>query len=210
MDIKMKAIISGLSVLALSACVGGEEGDDPVISSGILSLEVPDQASYDALSPDLQSLIDSVVESNESSGSATQPNTTGVTTYSGSFGLIIDQDGATISGTTEIDVDTAANADYTFSLVSIDDADNPDATVSGDFGGTAVVAGGLFNGDIDGTVGFDPDGAGSEDEIAVTIDGTLTGAFDSYFDGFGSIDGSISGAGLSTDPFYGVFHTTQN
>ena len=198
-----RVVTCGLCVLGLSACMG--EGDDePVFSNGILTLEVPDDATYAELPAGLQSMVDEVITSNTNSGAATQP-ASGASTYSGTFGMSIGEDGALASGAANLSVDASADIDYTFTVSSLQGADNPDATLTGSFGGSGSVAGGYFDGGLAGTLSFDADGAsGGSAPQAANISGNLTGAFDANGDGFGGMSGTIG----ADDEFTGLFHTT--
>ena len=199
----LKVMSGGLCVLGLSACMSEEGGEEPVLSNGILTLEVPDQATYDELPANMQTLVDNVVASNTSANTASQPSS-GDTSYSGTFGMIIDG-GPLATGTAELNVDGSANIDYDFTVTSFSGDDDPNATVTGTFGGSSTVSGGYFSGGLSGTLQYDADGAGGSPAADVTVGGGIDGAFDADSDGFGAITGTL---GADDTPYTGLFHTT--
>ena len=207
MKMYLRPMLAVAAMTSVSACMGGGGGDDIVTSNGILLLEVPDQGTYAELDGKLQQMVDRIIESNESSDTATQP--AGNTSYSGLFGMVFDGDGALVSGAATLTVDNALDMDYTFFLDDIKDAGNPDATVSGTLTGSANAGGGTFNGGLVGNMAaIDFDGPGGPNAPAgFTVGGNVTGAFDADGDAFGQIEGT---AGAESTPFVGLFHATQN
>jgi hypothetical protein len=193
----------GLSVVALSACVGGGGDDDggSVISTGILSLEVPDQESYDALPKEVQNLVDDVVAAN--AGTAALP--TGGTSYHGNFALSVGE--GLVWGPAGVNVDfTASNVTYTFEAQQVEDPDNAFAGVSGSISGSATQSGGIFSGGFtDNTIDFDPDTTDGDPGVEITFSGSVDGAFNDSNEVFGGITGFASGPGVDDD-VRGVFY----
>ena len=198
--------IAGVCVLMLAACGGSGSGggDDTILSSGILEIELPDGASRADLSPELQDLVTDVENANENGGPATQPS--GATTYSGTFGAGIVDSEALFSGDATVNIDGSADVDYTFTVTSIDDPENPGSTASGSFGGTAdSTSGGTYTGGLAGSITLDQ-GSG---DIILSVGGDVDGAFDANNNAFGSMDGSVMGGGID-DRFTGIFFAPED
>lgn len=203
---------SAVCLMALGACMGGggDTGGDsaPVLSSGIITVEIVDTADYNALPSELQTIVDDVVISNTQSGAATQP-ASGTTNYAGSFGMGGFQDLPDISGTAALSVDPSATVTYTFTPTDVADTTFASATVSGTMTGSNTVAAGLFDGSLSGTMTYDEDGSGSSHTpIAISVSGSVNGAFDSNLDGFGGMTLDLSATGLPANDGIGLFHTT--
>lgn len=195
-----------LMAMTLAGCMsGGGDGNQTVLSDGILLLELPDQAARAGLSAQMLNLLDEVQTSNENSGIATQPM--GETAYAGQFAISMDGSDLIISGTADVFVNPNGLVDYEFVATTTND---PDATVSGRFMGIsdAAVSGGLFSGSMSGSINYDEDSADAAMAVPVAISGSVDGAFDANLDAFGAMDGTAVNAGAGIDEtFGGVFHT---
>jgi hypothetical protein len=182
-----------VSALALSACMGGEGGgDDVVVSSGLLLLELPTVAERENFPEDLKNLINNV----EAVNNANQPFTpTGEISYTGTFGIEIenDTDSSLISGVAEVDVAVdGTTVDYLFTADDI--LDSTYTNVSGTFDGSTTQSAGFYDGSLSGTLTV---GAISEPDLDLAVIGTLEGAFATTGETIGVLDGDITPEGSS-------------
>lgn len=189
-----------LAVLGLAACSSSSGGGDDspgIVSSGILELEFPTAAERADIPDELNALIDNVQTANEE-GVALTPS--GDATYTGTFGLGVDNESATlVSGDVTAVFDLATSTmNATFTPTEIIDPDNP--TVSGSFEAVGmVVTDGRYSGGVAGNVLVD----GVEN---VSVGGDLIGATTADNETFGAIEGVLSSSQGGDSAYGGYFY----
>lgn len=178
--------IAGVFVLTLAACSANDKvigGDVSVISSGLLELELPNEADREALPQEFQDFLDDVQLINEDALSTVDTSPRGV--YAGNFGAELDSDGTLIVGDVTMEVRFAGNnVNYTFVPTNVETGDeNP--PITGEFGGSANIVDGYYSGSIIGTVTFT--------EETLTLSGDLNGVFAESTGSktIGEFDGSV-------------------
>lgn len=191
--------IAGITILALSACMGGgEDGDDTIVSSGLLELTLPDQASRDQLPSDLSSFIDDVEEENERADVNLTP--TGDINYDGDFAIGFEGSDAIIVGAAFVRVEiNGTDIEYNFTPEEAFDAEG-DPTVAGGFGGESTQTDGYFSGDLAGSIIVDK---GAIDEQTFDVDGSINAVFGDNGTVFGELGGTVTGP--ENDEFSGIF-----
>ncbi|WP_299758597.1 hypothetical protein [uncultured Boseongicola sp.] len=194
--------IAGVFVLTLAACSANDKvigGDVSVISSGLLELELPNEADREALLSAFQELLEDVQLINEDGDSAVDTSPRGV--YAGKFGAELDSDGTSIVGDVTMEVRFAGNnVNYTFAPTDIETGgENP--TITGEFGGSADIVDGYYSGSIIGTVTFS--------EETLTVSGDLNGVFAESTGNktIGEFDGTVENLGgpFDGDTFGGLY-----
>ena len=194
-----KTPIAGMAILALSACMGSNDGlENSIVSSGLLELVLPDQASRDELPSALSNLIDDVQEENERVDVDASP--AGNVIYDGDFALAFSEEETAIFGSSTVNV-AVNGSDLTYSFEPQEIyGEEGDVAVSGGFSGSTTQTGGFFSGDLGGSIVV---GKGSPEERGYSIDGTVNAVFGDNGTAFGELNGTATGSG--NNDFSGVF-----
>lgn len=183
-----------------AACGGGSDVpvDDFVLSSGILELEIPDDAERLDLSTELNDAIDSIVSANET-GTAVTPAADA--TYAGVFGLGVDDVGETLVTGTVAATFTFADGDMDIAFTA-DEISEAGTTIAGSFESTDLaVTAGLFSGTATGDLTVTDAGGAEIVSVSADLDGAITSA-----ETFGSFEGVATNPDASTDTFGGLFY----
>ena len=182
--------IAGVFVLTLAACSANDKvigGDVSVISSGLLELELPNEADREALPELYQAALVDLKLINEDDPSTVNTSPRGE--YIGIFGAELDSDGTLIVGDVTMEVRFAGNnVNYTFEPTEVKTGgENP--PITGEFGGSANIVDGYYSGSIIGTVTFS--------EETLTVSGDLNGVFAESTGNktIGEFDGTVENLG---------------
>ena len=193
---------AGILLATLAACGGGEDPvDDFVLSSGILELEIPNDADRADLPAELDDAIDSIVSANET-GVAVTPAIDA--TYAGFFGLGVDDVGETLVTGTVAATFTMATSDMDIAFTA-DEISEAGTTIAGSFDSTDLaVTAGLFSGTATGDLTVTDAGGAEIVSVSADLDGAITSA-----ETFGSFEGVATNPDASTDTFGGLFYAAD-
>lgn len=216
--------MTGAMALSLAACnaSGDDEGPAGVVSSGILSAELPTDAERAALPSDINALIDQFITANETLAAPTAlPG--GMASYTGTSAFaLIDGDtesiAATLIGDANLEVDFDATGIAVTGrfdrFVATDVAEGGTVTVNSGSSielGDGVISGTTFSGGVAGTINATVTRNGGSENVSLSIGGGLNGAFGGADAGtaIGTVDAFADDGMGGTDEVGGVFVTNR-
>lgn len=214
MTMKTKTFALLAITTALTACGGGGDEGEFIISNGVLTdVELPSVAERDGLPVEVADLINEFETLNETS-TATDPGSfpTGAAkdaTFSGTYGFgVEDDDGnetAILTGNLNLTVDyDATSIDGDVSNFDAYDGDGNPLPVTNTLTVTAGNAGPTITGGVAGTLLV----AGENYDVSASFDGSYTGA-----DGNGMIgttQGTVTNPDASVDDLDGLWFADRN